>query len=408
MRGCSRFLLIVAILTFGTAGWVKAQPAAPAAAVAGFVPFEGAVDAAAISAADLGKELAISGTVLKIELSTGDRVPYRLTLLERDPNPVMVVYWPDLAPTIHGAKSAPAAGTKVSAKGRLVDYRGVLQLRIQDVATIRIEGYAPTAAVAGMSVAAPQPPSPGPAASGPLPSPDADGYYSMKDVPALRVAFGSAISIRGTVAGFRPASSDRAPSSVSLAEGAVELDVVYWNAAKAPVPDFSKPGTPIFATGKLGMYRESMQLDVDDLENMSTTPLDKKRVAGKPAPAMVIPAGAKATDGWPGTKKEMDRAYLNGLPSSVKAAERAPLNRIGKFEAGTEVIAVGKITSVRFGTEGGFVDIADGTGAMTILVSEATANELVYGSEVEASGLLEWDARRAQTVLKATTIKRKI
>ena len=226
-------------------------------------------------------------------------------------------------------------------------------------------------------------------------------------MPTLRGAYGSKISIRGTVAGFRPASSDRAPSAVSLVDGAAKLDVVYWNAAKAPVPDFTKVGTPIFATGKLGMYRETVQLALDDLENMSTTPLDKTRVAGKPPEALVIPAGAKSTDGWPGTKKEMDRAYLSGLPSGVKASERAPLNRIGKFEAGTEVIASGRITSVRFGADGGVVDIADGTGALTLLVTEDAANELVYGAEVEASGLLEWSTTRAQTVLKATSVKPK-
>ncbi len=134
---------------------------------------------------------------------------------------------------------------------------------------------------------------------------DPASYVTTTDIPRIRTeSVGKVVSVRGAVTDFKASWNDRAPNIIYLKEGDATLEVVFWNVDGMSMPNFSQPGTPVFATGKVEVYRGRLQLRVDDNLNVSTTPLPLERLAA--AVAKRIEAGKtpvpQATSGTPVNK----------------------------------------------------------------------------------------------------------
>ncbi len=258
--------------------------AAPLAAQNGFTPFEGAIPAEEVTTADLGRDIAIVGTLAKAVPSTSPSTPTRLILADREPNPVMAIFWPEMNDTFLGNRGIPPVGTRISAKGLLSDYQGALQIRLRDASSLRIEGYTRSSGVAPAAATALRPADttarpPAATSESTTPVPGDDGYFTEADIAAFSELLGQRLSVRGNVAEFRASWNERAPNIVTLADGDSRLEIVFWASSGINADDFADKGTPLYVTGTLQDYRGRLQLRVEDTEDMGTAPLRPGRVA---------------------------------------------------------------------------------------------------------------------------------
>lgn len=105
-----------------------------------FEPFESAVGADDIVRDQLGNQITVTGKVVVSEPSTAPNRPYILLLSKRAQDALQVVYWPATAEQIHAGRRAPKEGDLVSVRGKLTDYRGKLQIKVEQADQMR---YAP-------------------------------------------------------------------------------------------------------------------------------------------------------------------------------------------------------------------------------------------------------------------------
>lgn len=96
--------------------------------------------AAQVSRTQVGSFLGIEGTIVKYVPPPEPRTPHVLTLVDRSPDPLEIIYWDnDAAPAIHDRYGKPAVGRRVSVAGVLADYRGRLQVRVLRLDQIRLD-----------------------------------------------------------------------------------------------------------------------------------------------------------------------------------------------------------------------------------------------------------------------------
>lgn len=303
------------------------------AGAAGYAPFEGAKNAAGLTVALAGQEVIVEGTITAVSPSQAPNQPTLLTISpESQKPPVIVAYMPDFAATLHGDAGVPKAGARVSAMGKLWDWKGMLLVRVRELNQVRIDSHAHTymrgvaaaapaapvaapataAAIAAPTAAAPAPvvapfvgavpepvaatptpeataaATPAPTATAPaaLPVPDAAGYYRDEQIAQLPVLIGSDISYCGKVTAYRASWGPTAPNILTFGTAPNTLELVYWTTAESPAPEgVSTVGATVHASGLLQSYRGKMQLRISDLARLSTQPLDPTAVA--------VPAGAR-------------------------------------------------------------------------------------------------------------------
>jgi len=356
-----------------------------------FVPFEGAVPASTVTSAQIGQTVTIEGSVVDFIESRAERTPHQMVLAKNGEQSVMVIYWQDLSAALHGDKGAPKPGTRVSAKGQLSDYRGNIQLRVRTADQIRIEGYA---AVASGAPAAPAPRPPAAPAAEAVPKPGEDGYFTAADLPRMGPLKGGMLSLRGQTTGFRASWSETAPNVIEVAEGPNKIEVVYWTTPGETAPDFSKPGTPIYATGTFQEYRERLQLKVDELASLSATPLAAERVVRPAAPGT---PGTNAAEGWPG------KTVSAGLPEAVKLEEGAtlPIRSIGSQHAGNTIKLEGAVHRTEKTAAGLAIYLRDGQATIRVN-APAEAPAPADGTRLSATGKLTFSGLRSATELDVT------
>lgn len=388
--------LAAAILAAGFPTAAFSQPE-QAASASSFTPFQGAIPADNVTRAMLGQDVVLSGVVIDVAPSTGDRVPHRFTLARVDGGgAVMVIYWPDSAESIHAGMGVPPVGVSMSARGQLSDYRGDLQIRVRDLGNIRIEGYphtlggpaapAPSTAAASSAPAAPVAAPAGPQAN-------EEGYFTVAQLPALRASMmNRELSMMGNVSEFRASWSDTAPNIISLADGGQTVEVVYWS---DDTMGFESPGTPVYVTGLLQDYRGRLQLKVNDLTALSQQPLAEDQVIRPGAPAPEAATGPATS--WPRTREGLPAIE----PVSLGEGASVALNQIGRAHVGNTVTVQGEIFSLARRGDKDVVLLKGDNAMLTVLLPEGEAAPLSVGQAYEATGKLEWNELRALPELVA-------
>lgn len=96
--------------------------------------------AAQVTRAQVGSFIGIEGIIAKYVPSPEPRTPHVLTLVDRSPDPLEIIYWNnDAAPAIHARFGKPSVGRRVSVAGVLADYNGRLQVRVLRLDQIKMD-----------------------------------------------------------------------------------------------------------------------------------------------------------------------------------------------------------------------------------------------------------------------------
>ncbi len=156
----------------------------------------------------------------------------------------------------------------------------------------------------GMLLAMGRAQAPTPATAG---SVDQNRYYEIQQLDVIHSMQDKLLSVKGKVADFKPTWKDTAPNIITLSDGGAKIfEVVYWNPQNLEVANFSQPGTDVYATGEVQLYRGRWQLKVEDLKNISDRPLPPERMAGSlaakpiatPDPKSATPAPTRPRIEW--------------------------------------------------------------------------------------------------------------
>ncbi len=236
------------------------------------------VEATSITNNDLGRTLIVDGAIRKVEVPDEDQRPFRLIFKEQ-PEVFEVIFWSDIAEELFQDRGLPPVGTKVRARGEVIDYRGRLQVKVQSDTQIWIEGYPNTGSPSKLLLPGGRLPQ---TADGKVTNPRAlNRYFEISDFETLFRLQGNLVSVRGTVADFRASWSSGAPNIIYLREGDRQLEIVYWNRSNLPVENLTQPGTSVFATGESQLYNGRLQINVQDpVNNLSSQELPRERLAG--------------------------------------------------------------------------------------------------------------------------------
>ncbi len=318
--------------------------------------FSGAISSWSVSPALVGSEITIHGALREVISPRTSSAPIRFVLDSNRNAPVEVVFWAELSTAILGPQGYPPTGTHVYARGVLSTFQDSLQLKIKNASDIYLAGYASAAP------AAPAPPAAAPAnapASAPAAvqqasaaqpgSPQVAGaasaipYYQISDLPMLiKTKMNQVVAIRGISADYRASWSPRAPNIVYLREGANQVEVVYWPSdGGADVANFSQPGTPVFARGVLQNYQGRLQIKIENLSNLSTSPL-------LPASAATgsTTAGSAASSGTPASRVQQpvsSPAAATATSASAPAADKIEWKPYNLIEAQETLTQKGSI-----------------------------------------------------------------
>lgn len=102
------------------------------------------ISVGAISLLTVGQAVVVSGVVSKYEVPDADRIPFKVEV--RDPTgAIEVVYWKDLDARIPTANK-PVPGQEIHIGGVVSEFRGGLQLRVDDPAMVSRRPFTPITA----------------------------------------------------------------------------------------------------------------------------------------------------------------------------------------------------------------------------------------------------------------------
>lgn len=367
-------ILAAAAALMLSAGAVPAQDATSAteAAASAFAPFEGSIEASAVTRDLLGKEVAVSGTVAEYQASRGERSPNRVILHQADGASFMLVYWPDTQAAVERGMGPLTAGTRVSAKGKIGEHQNALQIRVTDPSMLRIEGR-PDAVAAPASTRAPQqaqPAAAGPAADEPPPLKPGE-MTTLED--ALRRTKGN-VMFEAEVVEYRAAWSPSAPNVLKVTDGTRSIDVISFPNNVPTIDEALKqPGAKVRITGRRSDYRGNQQVVISRMSGIadaaSPKPVSADDVlAGKVPPDTVV------------TTPLVDHALV-----------------------GREIALEGEIRGIVAGTESAFATLADAEGEVVVEVPADAAATITPGTRLRAKGAVTWSAARSQLVVKVAS-----
>jgi len=329
-----------------------------------FIPFDGGVDPATLSRDDLNKDVVITATVVKFEPSGGERIPHRLTLVDKEGATFEIVYWPDVAERIHGnATDMPFVGQKISARGKLGEYQDKLQLRISNPRTIRMQGMRDADQPVPTSVT-------------PTITSTAPGALTVDQALEMQPSR-EEIVVEGTVSKYRESWGEKAPNVLVISGGDNVIDAVFYpNNGPAANPELLKEGAKIRVRGERAEYKGSAQLRLTHggmIEDASTP--------------MVAAASTTTTS-----------APIN--PDRIVNSADIDMGHVGHT-----ITVAGKVEGLVPASEGKYAVVRDRDGVivvyLTLKLGEDTtvAERLANGRQVKIKGSVEYSQMRSQLVV---------
>lgn len=333
----------------------------PAHVSAHFEPFPGGVDPATLTKERIGDNIVVTGTIVKFDPSTGDRVPHRITLFEEGDRVFEVVYWPDVAARVHGEHGEmPFVGQKISVKGKLGEYRDKLQIRLGNPKTIRLQGFngsdEPPAESAPASVAI-----------------DTDGVLSVSQALALPDS-SKALTVEGEVVNFKGSWAEKAPNLLKIKDAENEIEIVFFPNENITAPEeLLQPGAKVQVLARRSDFNGKTQL---------------KMMPGKE----ILPAGAKS-------------AAASGGPVSPDRIVNS--GDLDTEHLGKTVTVAGTLEAIVPATEGRYAVVRDRDGVVFVFIGpELNGNadldsKLSNGNRLKVKGEVEFSQLRSQLVVVA-------
>jgi hypothetical protein len=200
---------------------------------------------------------------------------------------------------------------------------------------------------------------------------------------------GQEIAFSGTISGFRPSWSERAPNVVTVGTEAANFDIVYWK-RDAPPLLFDKIGSTIYAKGVVGEHNDRKQLRVNDLSMISYEPLQ----IAAPAAARARPTGDAAA-AW---RSGGGPAYT---PPKVDTSGVLSPADILRTHEGKTVTTEGTVFAVREANDGVAIIVRDNRGQRIARLAPGQATP-PKDAAVRVEGQVVWnDARSSPELVNA-------
>ncbi|MCB2157010.1 hypothetical protein KQI84_19195 [bacterium] len=227
-----------------------------------FEGFPGAIAPEDLTEDMIGKEVTMTGKIIKVYASRHDRMPNALRMLE-EPREIGIVYYPDIAPEVERGLGVAMPGQMVTARGTVGTYKDQLQVRVTQPSDIILQGSGRTLdsvkneLVEGVSADMVQ------------------AFRAAESLPQVTPVgeaadhVGEAIIIVGFINDFRAAWNDRAPNILSVRDSSGSTEVVFWDDI-AKNFDEAKYGktTPIVIHGMSDKYRDRLQIKPGSIEDI--------------------------------------------------------------------------------------------------------------------------------------------
>lgn len=344
-----------------------------------FEPFPGSISPEAATRDSLNKTVTISGTLAEMRTSPASNVPYVLTFAEGGSAAPQVVFWQDRAVAILGGET-PAPGARVSVQGTLSDYRGRLQVRVMDAASIRIEGVSRLMT--------------------PTPVPRTNRNDSATTTTAVTLTVAQALATRagtrdvtvvGEVRSYREPSNDRSPHVLVVGDDGGTIEVVAFPNALDSIPEeLRAEGTRIRATGQRNEFRGRAQLQIAGITDLSTE-TEWRAIVREASDAKVSPLELL---------ERRARLLLKREDGTVRT------DYIQRDAVDETVTVRGQLERVVAGEGGRFLVITDDGGQVTAFLNESLVPEatrtgtLAPGIQIEATGSVIFNRQRASVQLR--------
>jgi hypothetical protein len=284
-----------------------------------------------------------------------------------------------------------ANGASVKVNGKVGEYRGKVQVRVENASGLQISGGGAAAgassavsgattatALSGSSASGSSPPSgggmwgaSGSSSAGAAAAPAAAG--GITKIGSLSAANkDQVVTISGKVTAAKKPANDRAPYQLTVNDGTGSIMVVFWSTLATTLPANKQMETDdqIQVTGKLGDYRGTLQVRLEDANSLKTSKSDPSLFTG----AGAATSGAGASSGGSSTsgKAPLDvSSAANGTAPSGGAASAASLSSLlSSAPVGQHVAIKGEVSSIeplRLGRKLQLVDAATNSGAIVLL-----------------------------------------
>ena len=237
---------------------VSAQPQAP-----------GVLSPSQIDRSHIDQRVVVQGQVKEFKPSWNDTAPYSITLQDAS-GTLRIVYWSDVA-KILGPSWAPRTGQTLRIRGKVSDYRGNLQLKVNEAGDI-------------VDVAASQ--ASAPAMATPVLSQISPGESPFVSLGSLTKEYiGRTVRIKGKVVDATPSKQSIDPFRVAIMDDTGVFLAVYWSSVDEKLTSDQKPvvGKDFEFEGQVIEHKGEIQLLVIDPQKISPSSALSKAVSESPS-----------------------------------------------------------------------------------------------------------------------------
>ena len=190
----------------------------------------------------IGDTIVVAGVVDSFTPSRSQTAPASFHVRQAGEH-VRIVIWPNTFQSVANWDKM-AKGVEVTVEGKVAEYHGAREVHVDDASAVKLEL---------------RPVSSGPAALSPIAGLTRDKIKQL-------------FTVVGTVISARRPSTDTAPFVLKVADADVSIDVVFWmqTADQLTTDQKARKGDRIRVTGELGEHRGTLQLRVEDPNNIAT------------------------------------------------------------------------------------------------------------------------------------------
>jgi len=224
---------------------VAASASAPATAAA---PAAGITPAGSVTSAMVDKVITIRGTVKSTRKPWNERAPYIIKVADSS-GAIDVVFWSDLADKLSEGQKVKE-GDAVEVTGRVNDFRGTMQLKLEDPANLKTQATDPSLKPAAPAESKPQ----------------ADAQtMPLKDIVAAPA--GSLVKVSGKV---EKVEEIRAGRQLVLADDTGTATVLLWDTALGLKPQarWLKPSSELTVIARVADHQGERLLAVTQADDV--------------------------------------------------------------------------------------------------------------------------------------------
>lgn len=302
----------------------------------------------ALSAADVGRRVEISGTLHGVDpFSAGVKFA-----LDDGTGQITLLLWQSVYDEV-AATETLAPGTRVVVVGEVSEYRGELELIPRRAADLTVTGYAPL----------------------PAPTPVPIARLGTRDLDQT-------VTLAGTLGEPQPFS---AGVKYTLDDGSGQITLLLWQDVADALGEALPAGARVQVTGQISEYMGELEIipraasDISVLVRPTATPTVRatRRVAPTAAPT-AVPTSAPSPTATP-TPAPSPTAAPTPTPTPDLAT---PIGQVDAGRAGETLTLRGRVVETASFSAGFQFTLDDGTGQITLLLWAD-----VYDALADAAGL---------------------